>query len=547
MPRWWRASLRVGGHAPGEGLPGQRGLGVLRLGHRLGAGLNPRDHPGQGITHDLILGDYPGYVNDPPTAYWDAGLLRANRIFPRVGAGTVNWNTGVIGIADFSGSVGHLIWGAAQALNGLGRYIRYARTSRPGYPLRAMVDSSLPEYSSYWDTWVPTRLAENNLTANQIGIATLSNGMAFGPSGAVGENEFYPDYLQYITDSATMQSQLVNEIMTRFPNVRLILAENMVPMHFSERLSVFEPLIFLRYWSLQRLVHDFINSGSYASATYWLGWGADYYGFPGLARAFDGLTWVRADFNDNATGPNGSDGVHPNTNKTPDLVTRVLNPRLRLPNSPMEIVCGDMVEWPTTTLASLNSTTAATVYAVGPFDFPGSRLVLLAVQNNVSSGTPNAPSVSGGGITWTQVATVVQGTRRLTLFRAAQASGVSGVTLSVDFAGQTQAACRAVVQGVPNAAWSSSGQGVVQSASNSSASTTSLSVTLSAPESRRNAVVAVWHTTVIITANAESTLGPNAGLLYSSWRGHPPESNQISITLNSAAVALGIAAEVRRA
>lgn len=520
--------------------------GFLSLGNSLGAGLNFRDHPGRGIYSDLIIGDYPGYTNTPPSAYWNEGLIRANQIFPRASDGAVNWNNGRIGIADFSGSVGHLIWGAAQSLGGLGRYIYYARTSRPGYPLRAMVDSSLPEYNSYWNTWVPTRLADNGLTASQIGIATLSNGLAFGPSGAVAESQFYQDYRQYIQDSVNMQNMLINEIMTRFPNVRLIVAENMVPMHFSERLSVFEPYIFLRYWSLQRLIHDFINSGNYTTAVYWLGWGPDYYGFPGLTRQFDGLTWRRSDFNDNDTGPNGSDGVHPNTTKTPDLVNRVLNPRFRLSGSPMEIVCGDMIQWTAPVIASLISTTAATSYSVGPFNFPGSILVLVGVQNNVESGTPNIPVISGGGITWTQVNTRLEGLRRITVFRAAQTDPVTGMTLTVDFSGQSQSACRVIVNRVPYANWQSANQGVVQSVNNSIASGTSLTLTYATPESRRNGYIAFWHSTVVVSFDAESTAGPNAGILYSSWRGHPPINGTMSMTSSTAAIMLGIGMEIRR-
>lgn len=66
------------------------------------------------------------------------------------------------------------------------------------------------------------------------------------------------------------------------------------------------------------------------------------------------------------------------------------------------------------------------------------RLILVSVIQYQSPGTANAPSVSGCGLTWTQVATITAdgGALRVTLFRA-MGSPAAGV-LTLTFGGQTQ-------------------------------------------------------------------------------------------------------------
>jgi hypothetical protein len=69
---------------------------------------------------------------------------------------------------------------------------------------------------------------------------------------------------------------------------------------------------------------------------------------------------------------------------------------------------------------------------------PTSGLIVLFVLNNFV-GTPNVPTVSGNGITWVQIATVLgTANTRMTLF-GADASGASVGATTADFAGQSQA------------------------------------------------------------------------------------------------------------
>jgi hypothetical protein len=81
--------------------------------------------------------------------------------------------------------------------------------------------------------------------------------------------------------------------------------------------------------------------------------------------------------------------------------------------------------------AGTTHTTASTTPAAN-------TLQLLTVANGILSGTASTPTVSGNGLTWVQVATLLIGTtRRLTLFRAMGASPSAGA-LTISYAGQSQ-------------------------------------------------------------------------------------------------------------
>lgn len=90
-----------------------------------------------------------------------------------------------------------------------------------------------------------------------------------------------------------------------------------------------------------------------------------------------------------------------------------------------------------TNLETNGSATDATSYTTGSIAPTANRLVLAWFLSSIAAGTPNLPTISGGGIvTWVLVATRVQGTRRMTLWRALSPSPSSG-TVTFDLAGQT--------------------------------------------------------------------------------------------------------------
>lgn len=106
----------------------------------------------------------------------------------------------------------------------------------------------------------------------------------------------------------------------------------------------------------------------------------------------------------------------------------------------------------------------------------------LAAIHNEKVGTPDIPTLSGGGVTWVQIATSTVGGIRTTLFRAMGASP-SGTSLTVDYGGNVQSNCSwTIVEWADVDTGGTDGSAaVVQSNVNSdAASGTTLAVTLSA-------------------------------------------------------------------
>jgi len=92
-------------------------------------------------------------------------------------------------------------------------------------------------------------------------------------------------------------------------------------------------------------------------------------------------------------------------------------------------------------LAEVGNTTNATSYTTPSVSWSAGDLLIVGVFNDKAT-TPDTPTLSGGSLTWTEIATLVSddGVERLTAFRASPSSLGSG-TLTADFAGNTQTGC----------------------------------------------------------------------------------------------------------
>lgn len=134
--------------------------------------------------------------------------------------------------------------------------------------------------------------------------------------------------------------------------------------------------------------------------------------------------------------------------------------------------------------------TDQTSYTTASISPTANRLVILTVRNAFSTG-PNTPTVSGAGMTWTQITTAVDAgnIRRVTMFRALAASPGSGA-LTIDLAGQSQINCNWSISefsGIVTTG-TNGADAVVQSNTNTAnATNTGLTVTLSAFGSTNNA------------------------------------------------------------
>lgn len=89
-----------------------------------------------------------------------------------------------------------------------------------------------------------------------------------------------------------------------------------------------------------------------------------------------------------------------------------------------------------TSAADVDGGTTSTTASITP---TGNDLVIACVAHQVLSGTVATPTLSGNGITWTQVATRTDTgvLRRITLFRGMVASPTTGA-VTIDFGGQSQ-------------------------------------------------------------------------------------------------------------
>ena len=139
-------------------------------------------------------------------------------------------------------------------------------------------------------------------------------------------------------------------------------------------------------------------------------------------------------------------------------------------------------------LITLGSNVDATSYNTAALQAPRDTLILMWVASTVGSGTPNVPTVTGGGLTWVEVVNRLEGTRRLTLFRALGSSPTSGA-LTIDFAGQTQTQAMWSIVAFHHAsrAGTNGSDAIVQTAVNSSSGATSGTMTLSALADAANA------------------------------------------------------------
>lgn len=126
------------------------------------------------------------------------------------------------------------------------------------------------------------------------------------------------------------------------------------------------------------------------------------------------------------------------------------------------------------------------------------KLSLLTVFNTLA-GTPNTPTVSASttGLNWVQCATGLKTSARCTVFRAMKPSGLSNGTVTVDFAGQTNAIAYFRVDEFDGVDTSGTdGSGAVRQptgAGSASDTSTSMTITLGAFGSANNGTFFACH------------------------------------------------------
>ena len=195
------------------------------------------------------------------------------------------------------------------------------------------------------------------------------------------------------------------------------------------------------------------------------------------------------------------------------------------------------------------------------------NLVLLRVYSRTGTSVePNAPTATGNGLTWVQVATIYYDTdsssrKKITVLRALGASPSSGA-VTIDFAGQTQTDVGWVIDqfsGVDTSGTNGSGA-IVQSATNKDevSGGGTLTVTLGAFSSVNNATYGAFsgdptndgtHPTVgsgftALYAAYNATIGEEG---VTEWKSSNDTSVDATMSSSSGAKMGGIAIEINAA
>ncbi len=204
----------------------------------------------------------------------------------------------------------------------------------------------------------------------------------------------------------------------------------------------------------------------------------------------------------------------------------------------------------TNKIAEKETSTAA--HTTASYTRSNNKLYLLSVMSRFAGG-PKTPTISaeGGGLTWVEVAHLIQGNYKITVFRGLVSSGAGSGTTTIDFGGQTQAQMMCSVDefsGIKTTGSNGSGA-IVQSATSGGSGATSLSITLAAfADATNNASFGSF-----VHGTSESTT-PEAGYTELSDQNNSSTGAQVEWKLTqdlgvsaswaSSSACAGIAAEI---
>ncbi len=163
-------------------------------------------------------GLYPGGLNTRPAAHEAAGIAIAQGIQPLDAAGTVNTNTGKIGLLSLGMSNVTMEW----ATKGTNTFLRIATNDPALNPRVAIADGAIggqdaPQWTNYfstnWNTVVTNRLPAAGITTNQVQVVWLKQALA-GPTN-------YGTFPQHAQKLQAMEEQILRNAKARFPNLKI--------------------------------------------------------------------------------------------------------------------------------------------------------------------------------------------------------------------------------------------------------------------------------------------------------------------------------------
>jgi PKD repeat protein len=267
-------------------------------------------------------GLYPNSLNTRPPAHEAAGIAIANAIQPLDSAGTVNTNTGKIGLLSLGMSNVTLEWGMPGANN----FSNQATNDPSLNPRVAIADGGIsgmdaPDWTNLaspnWSTVVASRLPAAGLTTNQVQVVWLKQ--------ALQNVTNYGSFPTHARTLQTMEAAILRNAKVWFPNLKIA--------YLSSRTRAYtdmptnsnpEPYAFESGFAVRWVVEDQIKKTNNLNfdptngpvVAPWISWGP-YLWADGLVPRGDGFIWECTD--------TAGDHMHPSTaSGVPKVATQLL-------------------------------------------------------------------------------------------------------------------------------------------------------------------------------------------------------------------------------
>jgi hypothetical protein len=275
-------------------------------------GIVPLNELGMGTYSNNVGGLYPGGLNTRPAAHEAAGIAIAQNLQPLDATGTVNTNTGKIGLLSLGMSNVTMEW----ATKGTNTFLRIATNDPALNPRVAIADGAIsgmdaPQWTNYfspnWNTVVTNRLPAAGLTTNQVQVVWLKQALA-GPTN-------YGAFPAHARTLQAMEETILRNAKARFPNLKIAYLSSRTRAYTSNPGDLSpEPFAFECGFAARWVIEDQLNKTNNLNydptngpvVAPWLSWGP-YLWANGTTPRGDGTVAVCSDVE-------AADYTHPTTN-----------------------------------------------------------------------------------------------------------------------------------------------------------------------------------------------------------------------------------------